>query len=336
MATSKGKVFLTGADGFIGSHLAETLIERGYEVKALVQYNSLGHYGWLDKVRSEILNELEVVSGDVRDSGFITREVTGCNAVLHLAALIAIPYSFIAPRSYVETNIIGTQNILEASLVSGITKIIHTSTSEVFGTAQYVPIDEKHPISAQSPYAASKAAADQLAFSYWTTYKAPVTILRPFNTYGPRQSARAIIPTIISQVLSGINPIALGNLDATRDFTYVSDTAMGFVNALEFSQGQGESINLGTGFEISIRDLVHEISSICGIAVDVELDEARLRPGKSEVERLLSNPGLAQKNIQWDPKYKELDGLKKGLSKTIEWFSKKENLVLYRPGQYNV
>lgn len=333
---TKSKVFVTGADGFIGSHVVQELVNFGYQVKALVQYNSLGSVGWLKNLDKDIFDEVEICSGDVRDYDQMELLIRNCDYLLHLAALIAIPYSYTAPRSYFETNLSGSFNVFQAALKNKIKKIIHTSTSEVFGTATYVPIDEKHPYYAQSPYAASKAAADQLANSFYSSYELPVTILRPFNTFGPRQSARAVIPTIISQVISGRRQVKMGNLDSLRDFTYVTDTARGFRNALEFSEGKGEHLNLGTGYEVSMGDLANSIAKLADVEIEILVENERIRPLNSEVQRLLADSSLAQKQIKWDPKYVGSDGLASALQETITWFRNPANLALYTPGDYVV
>ena len=330
------RVLVTGAGGFIGSHLVEQLVESGIEVRALVSYNSCGSHGWLDHLDESVKQSFEVVAGDIRDANFIADSMRGCEAVMHLAALVGIPYSYSAPDSYVDTNIKGTLNICQAALRADVSTVIHTSTSEVYGSAQYVPIDEKHPLIGQSPYSASKIGADQLALSFHSSFDLPVTIVRPFNTYGPRQSARAIIPTVISQLLSGAMSLSLGSLDPTRDLTFVSDTAAGFIAALKSSKSAGHVINLGCGFEISVRDLVSMICSIMNM--DVEIDEAveRIRPPKSEVQRLWSDNTKASDLLGWSPHYTGLEGLQKGLGITIDWFSKNENQSTYRADRYNV
>ena len=328
------KVFLTGADGFIGSHLAERLIKDGYEVKALTQYNSFNSWGWLDT--SLLKNEMEIVSGDVRDPFAMKTFMQGCDSVLHLAALIAIPYSYHAPASYVDTNVSGTLNIVQAARELGISKVVHTSTSEVYGTAKYVPIDEIHPLQGQSPYSASKIGADQIAISYYNSFETPVAIIRPFNTYGPRQSARAVIPTIISQIASGKREIKLGAITPTRDFNFIGDTVSGFISVLESEKSIGEVINIGSNYEISIGSLVKTIAGTMGVEANVIADNQRLRPANSEVERLWAENKKAKELIGWVPEFGGLDGLRKGLAETVEWFMQKHNLNQYKFEEYNV
>ncbi len=332
---NKPKILVTGAGGFIGSHLTECLVKQGYQVKAFVEYNSFNSWGWLDHVNKEILNEVEIFSGDIRDPFGVKKAMQSCNKVLHLAALIGIPYSYHSPESYLETNIKGTLNIVQAARELEIEKVIHTSTSEVYGSAQYVPIDEKHPLQPQSPYSASKIAADQIAMSYFHAFDLPVSILRPFNTYGPRQSARAIIPATITQISQGLKEIQLGSLEPTRDFTYVTDTANGFIKALEATDIVGKTINLGANFEISIASLVQLIAQIMQADIQVVADPARLRPKNSEVERLWSDNTLAKKCLNWSPVLSDIDGLRKGLEKTIEWF-KSCHQTMYKAGIYNI
>jgi dTDP-glucose 4,6-dehydratase len=328
------KLLITGADGFIGSHLTEKLIRNGYDVRALVQYNSFGNWGWLDSIDTELLNQIEVVAGDIRDPHLCNSLVKGCDSVLHLAALIAIPYSYSAPHQYIETNISGTCNLLQSSLDSGVDKFVQTSTSEVYGTAQYVPIDEHHPLYGQSPYAASKIGSDQLALSFYNSFDLPLTVVRPFNTYGPRQSARAVIPSIIIQLAKG-KEISLGGLSPTRDFNYVQDIANGFIASLESKKSIGEVINLGSNYEISIKDTASLISTLMGKEIIIHQDEERIRPKNSEVERLFSSNAKAKALLDWEPEYKGLDGFKKGLTETINWFSIEENLKLYKSNIYN-
>jgi len=329
-------VLVTGADGFIGSHLVEQLVREGHEVRAFVQYNSFGSWGWLDRCPADIMTSIEVVAGDVRDPHGVSTAVTGCDAVLHLAALIAIPFSYNSPDSYIETNVRGTLNIVQAARAQGTSMVVHTSTSEVYGTAQYVPIDEKHPVVGQSPYSASKIGADQIAHSFYASFGVPVVTLRPFNTYGPRQSARAVIPTIITQMASGANKIKLGALSPTRDFSYVSDTVSGFVAAMAAPNAVGEVINLGSGFEISIGKTAELIAGIFGRDVAIFEDAVRRRPDKSEVERLFASNAKAKDLIGWEPKFAGLDGYKAGLKETIDWFTDDANLVRYKSDIYNV
>ena len=309
------KILVTGADGFIGSHLVESLVKKGYDVKAFVLYNSFNYWGWLDDVSDSTKSSIEVVTGDIRDPFGIDNAVKDCDIVINLAALIAIPYSYHSPSSYVDTNIKGTLNILESSKKHNIKKMIHTSTSEVYGSAQYIPIDEKHPNVAQSPYAATKIAADQLALSYFRSFDTPVGIIRPFNTYGPRQSNRAIIPTVITQILSGSNEIRLGNIHPTRDFSYVEDTVNGIIASIDSDNIIGNIINLGSGFEISINDTTKLISEIIGKDIKFISDKIRVRKKLSEVDQLLSDNNLAKNLLKWEPKYSNIEGFKLGLKK---------------------
>jgi NAD dependent epimerase/dehydratase len=330
------QVLVTGADGFIGSHLVEGLVTRGHKVKALTMYNSFGTWGWLDSVPKEVLDQVEVVPGDIRDSIFVRHAMKGCSDVMHLAALIAIPYSYVAPEAYIDTNVKGTLNILQAAREASVEKVIHTSTSEVYGTARFVPITEDHPLQGQSPYSASKIAADQLAYSFYSSFELPVITIRPFNTYGPRQSARAVIPTIISQIASGASAIHLGSTSPTRDFNFVADTVNGFISALSSEKAFGETIILGSGFEISVGDTVELIAQLMNAEVTVTTDEARLRPIGSEVERLCADNQKAAQLLNWSPATSGIDGLKSGLMETIQWFQKPENLSLYKTNLYNV
>jgi dTDP-glucose 4,6-dehydratase/UDP-glucose 4-epimerase len=315
------KVLVTGADGFIGSHLTEQLLNKGYSVTALAQYNSFNSAGWLGEIGSNSQDKLNIVLGDIRDPNQMRELVKGHHAVFHLAALIAIPYSYTSVDSYFETNVKGTLNLLEASRLNQVQKFIHTSTSEVYGTAKFVPITELHPINPQSPYAASKVSSDALVNSYFCSYGFPAITIRPFNTYGPRQSQRAIIPTIISQLLSSKSTVSLGALTPTRDLTYVSDTCEGFIAALEAEDKSafGQVFNLGTGFEINIGQLFSEICEITGIRKELEISEERLRPAESEVERLLSDNSLAREILNWSPKFENLEGLQTGIGLTRDW-----------------
>ncbi|HPT59786.1 MAG TPA: NAD-dependent 4,6-dehydratase LegB [Fervidobacterium sp.] len=322
------KILVTGAEGFIGSHLTELLVEKGYSVKAFVRYNFTNNWGWLET--SKYLKDIEIYTGDVRDYDSVYDAMKDVDVVFHLAALIGIPYSYVSPLAYIKTNTEGTYNILEAGRKLGVDRIIVTSTSEIYGTAQYVPIDEKHPYNPQSPYAASKASADHLALSYYRSFGTPVTIIRPFNTYGPRQSARAIIPTIITQVLSGKTQIRLGNLTPTRDLNYVKDTANGFITVGLHEKTIGDVYNIGSGREISIGELVQKIIDLLGRHVEIVQDEQRVRPDKSEVERLLCNANKAKALTGWEPKYT----LEEGLKETIEWIQ--NNMQYYKPDIYNV
>lgn len=324
------RVLVTGADGFIGSHLTESLLERGYDVKAFTLYNSFNTWGWLDSLPKEKLDQIEIFSGDVRDPNGVREAMRGVDGVFHLAALIAIPFSYHSPGSYVDTNIKGTLNVLQAARELGTERIMITSTSEVYGTAQYVPIDEKHPFQGQSPYSATKIGADRLAESFYRSFNLPVSIVRPFNTYGPRQSARAVIPTIISQLLSGKKEIKLGSLAPTRDFNYVKDTAAGFIAIAESEQTIGEEINIATQQEISIGDLANEIIRQINPDAKIVCDEQRLRPEKSEVNRLLGANGKIKKITNWEPQYT----LEQGIAETIEWI--RGNLNCYKSDIYNV
>jgi NAD dependent epimerase/dehydratase len=329
-------ILVTGADGFIGSHLVETLVRRGYNVRAMVLYNSFDSWGWLDESPREIRDAIEVIAGDVRDNGFVRTAVKGQDAVMHLAALIAIPYSYVAPQSYVDVNITGTLNVVAAARDAGTEKIVHTSTSECYGTARFVPITEEHPLVGQSPYAASKIGADQIALSFHRSFGVPVTVCRPFNTYGPRQSARAVIPTVISQVAAGKTEIELGALSPTRDFNFVQDTVDGMIAILGAEGTVGETINLGSGHEISIGDLVKVIASVMKRDVSVVSRHERLRPENSEVERLLADASKAARLTGWTPAFAGRDGLRRGLERTAQWFSEPANLARYRVGRYTV
>ncbi len=331
-----GTVLVTGADGFIGSHLVEALVREGYQVRALAYYNAFGQWGWLDTLPRDVLESAEVVLGDVRDSDQMRTVVKGVSGVLHLAALIGIPYSYHAPASYVATNVTGTINILQAARDLGVEKIIHTSTSEVYGTARRVPIDEEHLLHGQSPYSASKIGADQFAISYHRSFELPVGIVRPFNTYGPRQSTRAVIPTVIVEILSGRRELQLGNLTPTRDFTFVKDTAHGFIQALRSDSVIGEVVNIGSGFEISVADTVKLIAEVMGAKVTVTKDHNRVRAQNSEVERLWANTERAQRLIGWDPEFAGLEGFRRGVTITCEWFSNEANRTRYREGRYQV
>ena len=312
------KAFVTGADGYIGSHVVEKLLESGHTVVALAHYNSLGTAGWLDTIPAA--DNLVVEWGDIRDPQQMMNVCSGADIVIHLAALITIPYSYAAPRSYLETNVLGTQNILEAVRFHNVPRMIHISTSEVYGSAQTVPISETHPLVGQSPYSASKIAADQIAHSYWASFDTPVVTVRPFNTYGPRQSNRAVIPTIISQLLDHPDYVELGTLDTTRDLTFVEDTADGVVSAALGSGGEGQVVNLGTGDEWSVRDIFTEITAILGVAPEVREDRSRVRPRNSEVQRLVSDNSLVRDLFGWSPLYTGQVGLQRGLEKTVEWF----------------
>ena len=330
------KILVTGADGFIGSHLTEALVRAGHEVRAMVLYNSFNSWGWLDRCEDDVKGKFEVFAGDIRDPNGVRTAMKGCDAVLHLAALIAIPYSYHSPDTYVDTNIKGTLNVVQAARDSGVGKVIHTSTSEVYGTAQFVPITEQHPLEGQSPYSASKIGADQLAMSFYRSFGTPVGIIRPFNTYGPRQSARAVIPTIITQIASGRRQIQLGAVTPTRDFNFVSDTVRGFIAALHSEHSIGEVINLGSNFEISIGATAQAIASIMGVEIELVSDEQRFRPEKSEVERLWASNSKARQLLNWSPEYGALEGLHRGLQETVHWFRDPGHLSAYKPDIYNL
>jgi dTDP-glucose 4,6-dehydratase len=329
-------VLVTGAAGFIGSHLAEELVRRNFGVRAFVHYNSLGSHGWLESSPREIRDQLEIFAGDIRDPNGVRTAMKGCDAVLHLAALIAIPYSYHSPDTYVETNITGTLNVLQAARDLDVSQVLHTSTSEVYGTAQVVPITEEHRLQGQSPYSASKIGADQLALSFERSFGTPVTVVRPFNTYGPRQSARAVIPTIITQIAAGRGAVKLGSIHPTRDFSFVSDTVEGFIAALGTKAGIGEVINIGSGFEISIGDTAKTIAKLMGVSIAIEQDAVRLRPERSEVDRLCASNAKAQKLLGWSPRVAGIEGLRNGLEQTIAWFTEPKNLSRYRENVYNL
>jgi len=328
-------VLITGADGFIGSHLTEALVRAGYETRAFVFYNSFNSWGWLDRCASDVDGKFEVFQGDVRDPNGVRAATKGCDAVLHLAALIAIPYSYHSPDAYVDTNIKGTLNILQAARDLGVELVVSTSTSEVYGTARFVPITEEHPLQGQSPYSATKIGADQIALSFYRSFGTPVSLLRPFNTYGPRQSARAIIPTVISQIASGARKIKLGSEHPTRDFTYVADTVTGFLSTLKATDIIGETINVGSEFEISIGDTARLIAEVMGADIEIEIDEERIRPEKSEVERLLADTSKAKNLLNWAPRYAGREGFRRGITETAEWFCDSANLARYKPQLYN-
>lgn len=328
------RVAVTGADGFIGSHLVEALVERGHKVRAMAQYNSAGSWGWLDDMRPEVAENVEVVLSDVRDSGAVLDFCRDASVLFHLAALIAIPYSYLAPRSYVDTNVMGTLNVLEAAKALETPRVVVTSTSETYGTARSVPMTEEHPLQGQSPYSATKIAADKLAESYYLSFELPVVTLRPFNTYGPRQSARAVIPTIISQIASGMDTIRLGDLSPTRDFNFVTDTAAAFLS-VGFAPGStvvGQAFNAGSGSETSVGDLVRTIARVMGREVAVEVEDQRIRPAGSEVQRLVCDSTRLREATGWSPQH----DVTSGLTLTAEWFRDPRNLARYRPDQYNV
>ena len=323
------KILITGADGFIGSHLTEHLVRSGCNVRAFVWYNSFNSWGCLENVSREITDNVEIFPGDIRDPYRVSEAVKGCDVVFHLAALIAIPFSYRSPSSYIDTNIHGTLNVLQAVRDQGAERVVHTSTSEVYGTARFVPINEEHPLQGQSPYSASKIGADQLAYSFYTSFETPVAIIRPFNTYGPRQSARAVIPTIIVQLSSGVKSIQLGALEPTRDFNFVRDTVEGFVAVAQSDKALGEVINVGSNFEMTIGDTARLISELMGVEATFSLDPKRLRPQQSEVERLWCDNTKARKLTGWEPKYAGREGLVRGFKETIKWFSKADNLKEY-------
>lgn len=324
------KVLVTGADGFIGSHLTEMLVKQGHDVKALSLYNSFNDWGWLED--TECINDIEVISGDVRDPYFCQKITKGAEVVYHLAALIAIPYSYIAPDSYVDTNINGTLNMCQAALNNDVSRIIHTSTSEVYGTAQYVPIDEKHPLQPQSPYSATKIGADAIAMSFYNSFDLPLTTARPFNTYGPRQSARAVIPSFIIQLANDKNIAKVGDTSPTRDFNYVEDTCRGFIALAEEKSTIGKTINIGSNYEITVSDVMKKIADFMGKSIELETDQQRIRPEKSEVFRLWCDNSEIKKHTNFEPKNSIDDGLKK----TIEWFTNDRNLQKYKANIYNV
>ena len=326
------KILVTGADGFIGSHLTEELVKQGYEVRAFVFYNSFNSWGWIDSFPEEIKNKIEIFAGDIRDPNGVRIAMESCDTVFHLAALIGIPFSYHSPDSYVDTNIKGTLNVLQAARLLKTERILVTSTSEVYGTAQYVPIDEKHPFQGQSPYSATKIGADRIAESFFRSFELPVTIVRPFNTYGPRQSARAVIPAIISQLLNGIEEIILGDLTPIRDFVFVKDTVNGFIEIAKSQKTIGEEINIATQSEISIGDLAQTIINIINPQAKIICDKHRIRPEKSEVKRLCGSNEKLKKLTNWQQMY----SLKDGLKETIDWFNNKENLIRYKAGIYNV
>ena len=330
------KILVTGADGFIGSHLTEQLVRDGHDVKAFVYYNSFNSWGWLDHCDTDVKGQFDVFPGDIRDPHGVKNAMKGCDAVFHLAALIAIPYSYHSPDTYIETNIKGTLNVVQAVRELELERVVHTSTSEVYGTAQFVPITETHPLQGQSPYSASKIGADQLAMSFFRSFGTPVSIIRPFNTYGPRQSARAVIPTIITQIASGVKELKMGAVHPTRDFSFISDTVSGFIATLKSKESIGEIINLGSNFEFSISDTVQLISDIMGQEVGVISDEIRKRPRNSEVERLWADNTKAKEVLRWRPKISGYDGLQKGLSETVDWFLRPENLQIYKADIYNI
>jgi dTDP-glucose 4,6-dehydratase len=332
MEIANKRILVTGSGGFIGSHLVEELVKMNCHVKAFVHYNSFNRWGWLDSLSKDVMQHIDVFSGDIRDPNGMLEAMKGAEVVFHLAALIGIPYSYHSPDVYVDTNVRGTLNVMQAARQLGIQKVVHTSTSEVYGTAQFVPITEEHPVNPQSPYAATKAGADFLALTFYRSFGLPVTVVRPFNTYGPRQSARAIIPTIITQIMGGKTTLTLGSLTPTRDLNFVRDTAMGFVKAGESENATGEVVNLGSNFEISIGDLAHKIAGMLGSSITIQHAEERMRPEKSEVERLWADNKKAANLLNWAPKYT----LDHGLEETIAWFREPRNLALYKTDIYNI
>ena len=336
MELKSKKVLVTGADGFIGSHLTDELVRRGHDVRAFVFYNSFNSWGWLDYSEPEIKKSLDVFAGDIRDPHGVKQAMKGCDMVFHLAALVAIPYSYHSPDTYVDTNVKGALNVVQAARELEVSKVIHTSTSEVYGTARFVPITEDHPLQGQSPYSASKIGADQIAISFYHAFNTPVSIIRPFNTYGPRQSARALIPTVITQIANGLRKIKLGALHPTRDFNYIKDTVRGFIAVAESEKSVGEVINIGSNFEISIGETVNLIVEVMEADIEIETDQVRIRPDKSEVEQLWADNSKAKKLTGWEPLYAGKDGFKRGLIETVEWFANPENLKNYKADVYNI
>lgn len=329
------KILVTGADGFIGSHLVEHLVSLGHDVRAFTYYNSFNSWGWLDESPAEVRNAIEVFAGDIRDPYGVKAAMTGCDVVLHLAALIAIPYSYHSPDTYIDTNVKGTLNIVQAARELGVERVVHTSTSEVYGTARFVPITEEHPLQGQSPYSASKIGADQIAMSFHASFETPVATIRPFNTYGPRQSARAVIPTIITQIAAGARSIKLGATHPTRDFNFVRDTVRGFVAVAENDAAVGEVTNLGSDYEVTIGDTARLIAEVMGVEIAIESDDQRMRPSGSEVERLWGDASRARA-LGWEPEYAGIEGLKRGLAETAAWFTQPDNLRRYKAGTYNI
>ena len=330
------KILVTGADGFIGSHLTEYLVAQGADVRAFVYYNSFNSWGWLDQANAQVKQSLDVFAGDIRDPHGVRQAMQGCDVVMHLAALIAIPYSYHSPDTYIDTNIKGTLNVVQAARELGVQRVVHTSTSEVYGTARFVPITEEHPLQGQSPYSASKIGADQIATSFFLSFKTPVTVIRPFNTYGPRQSARAVIPTIITQIAAGARQIKLGATHPTRDFNFVRDTVRGFAAVAECDAALGQVVNIGSNFEISVGDTAALIARLMGREVEIVSDDMRLRPAASEVERLWADNSKARQLTGWRPEYGGVDGLSRGLQETIDWFADSANLSRYKAGLYNI
>jgi NAD dependent epimerase/dehydratase len=336
MNLNNKKILITGSDGFIGSHLTETLVRQGYNVRAFVYYNSFNSWGWLDDAEKSVKDSIEIFSGDIRDPYGVKAAMKGCDLVFHLAALIAIPYSYHSPETYIDTNIKGTLNILQAARELGIEKMVHTSTSEVYGTAQYVPIDENHPLQGQSPYSASKIGADQMALAFYRSFNTPVSIIRPFNTYGPRQSARAVIPNIISQIAHGRTDIQLGVLHPTRDFNYIKDIVRGFIAVAEADASLGEIINIGSNYEISIKETAELIAEVMQKKINLICDHLRIRPEKSEVERLWASNEKAKRLLNYSPSYGGREGFKRGIQETVDWFTHADNLKKYKSDIYNI
>lgn len=330
------KILVTGADGFIGSHLVELLLDSGADVRPFVLYNSFNSWGWLDRLPAELSRDLDVFAGDIRDPNGVRTAMQGCDIVLHLAALIAIPYSYHSPDTYVDTNVKGTLNVVQAARDLNVERVVHTSTSEVYGTAQFVPITEEHPLQGQSPYSASKIGADQIALSFYNSFETPVSVIRPFNTYGPRQSARAVIPTVITQIANGADTIKLGSLTPTRDFNYVTDTARSFLAVAEADECVGEVTNAGSAFEVSIGDTAALIAEVMGKDIEIVCDEQRVRPANSEVERLFASNNKLNSLTGWQPEFGGLEGFKRGLKLTAEWFGCADNLNMYKADRYNI
>lgn len=329
------KILVTGADGFIGSHLVEYLVALGHDVRAFTYYNSFNSWGWLDETTDTVRRSIDVFAGDIRDPHGVRTAMRDCDVVLHLAALIAIPYSYHSPDTYIDTNVKGTLNVVQAARDLGVSKVVHTSTSEVYGTAQFVPITEEHPLQGQSPYSASKIGADQIAMSFHASFETPVATIRPFNTYGPRQSARAVIPTIIAQIAAGTRSIKLGAVHPTRDFNFVHDTVRGFVAVAQSDSAIGQVTNVGSDYEVTIGDTAQLIAEVMGVEIAIESDEQRFRPAGSEVERLWADASRARA-LGWEPEYAGLEGLKRGLAETAEWFTQPDNLRRYKAGNYNI
>lgn len=336
MKIGSTKVLVTGADGFIGSHLVEHLVGLGCDVRAFVYYNSFNSWGWLDHSAPEVKRSVEIFAGDIRDPHGVRSAMQGCDVVLHLAALIAIPYSYHSPDTYIDTNVKGTLNVVQAARDLGVERVVHTSTSEVYGTARFVPITEDHPLQGQSPYSASKIGADQIALSYHASFGTPVTVIRPFNTYGPRQSARAVIPTVITQIAGGADVVKLGAVHPTRDFNYVRDTVRGFVSVAECDAAVGQVVNLASDYEVSIGDTARLIASIMGRNVDFVTDEQRMRPTASEVERLWGSNAKVSDLTGWKPQFAGVEGLRLGLTETVAWFTDPANLGRYKSDIYNI